>query len=75
MRKTLWKSAVLFAAISSCLVGCDSNPTNAPSDEAIQQANVKRAAAIDNNPKYSPEQKATLKKMLHLDGSAPVKKQ
>ncbi len=73
MNKTPLKLAGAAIAICVPLFGCDSNPTNEPPPAAIDQANAKRAAAIDNDPKMTPDEKAKMKSMLHLDGGAPGK--
>ncbi len=55
-----------------CLVailGCSGNPTNEPSASDIQKANDNRAAAIDNDPKLTPDQKAKMKEMMGLSGN------
>lgn len=49
------------------LTGCDSNPTNEPSKQAIEDADKKRAKAIDDDPSMTAEGKKKLKEMLHLD--------
>jgi hypothetical protein len=63
MRFPFW---ILIAVFGVCLVGCDSNPTNAPSEDAIKKANADRAAAIDNDPNLSPDQKQKMKEMMKL---------
>jgi len=70
MLKFKWKCAIALLTLSLFVAGCDSNPTNEPSEAAIKEANVKRAAAIDNDPKLTPEQKAKMKQVLHLDGNS-----
>lgn len=65
MKKVLLSLCGIVAVLA--LVGCEENPTNAPSDEAVIKANQDRAAAIDNDPKLSPEQKAKMKEMMGLD--------
>lgn len=62
------KSLAIFALLGvGVLAGCDSNPTNAPTEDAVRQANRDRAAAIDNDQSLNDEQKATMKKMMGLD--------
>lgn len=48
------------------LVGCSGESTNAPPKDAVDKANVDRAAAIDNDPSLTPEGKAKMKEMMHL---------
>ena len=50
------------------MVGCDSNPTNAPTKEAVADANEARAKAIDENPNLTAEQKQKQKEMMGLTG-------
>jgi hypothetical protein len=66
-----WKYTLLAMTLLFVTAGCDSNPTNEPTADAVQQANVKRAAAIDADPSMTPEQKKKMKEMLHLDGGTP----
>jgi hypothetical protein len=72
-RRRLLISA-LAAGLLLAIVGCDSNPTNEPSKQAIDEANAARAAAIDNDPKKTPEQKETMKRMMGLtkEGRGPA---
>ncbi len=63
------KRAFPFLTLALLLAGCSSNPTNEPSAGAIQDANQKRAAAIDADPNMSPEQKQKMKEMLKLNGT------
>lgn len=65
-------TAVAFLLILGVLAvsGCDNNPTNEPPQQAIDKAKADRAAAIDNDPKLTPEGKAKMKEMLKLDGSS-----
>ena len=53
----------------TCLLlsGCSGESTNAPTKEAVDKANVDRAAAIDNDPSLTPEGKAKMKEMMHLN--------
>jgi hypothetical protein len=53
------------------MVGCDSNPTNAPTKEAVADANAARAKAIDDNPNLTPQQKQQQKEMMGLTGKGP----
>lgn len=48
------------------LAGCDDNPTNAPSEEAVKKSNADRAAAVDNDPSLTPEQKELMKSHMGL---------
>ncbi len=67
------KSWILAFALGLGLVaGCDSNPTNEPSKDAIEKANADRTAAIDNDATLSPEQKAKMKEMMGLTGKRPT---
>ncbi|MFZ4507002.1 MAG: hypothetical protein ACOYON_04810 [Fimbriimonas sp.] len=61
------KSAFLSALLLLAVIGCDSNPTNAPTADAIQKANEDRARAIDNDKSMTPEGKAKMKEMLKLN--------
>lgn len=58
-----------LGVLAVSLAGCFGNPTNEPSADAIAKANADRAAAIDKDPTLTPEGKAKMKEMLHLDGS------
>jgi len=48
------------------LYGCSGNPTNEPTADAVAKANRDRAAAIDNDPSMTPEQKALMKEKMGL---------
>lgn len=63
MKRLLLPCLALFAVF---FAGCDSNPTNEPSKDAIEKANADRAAAIDNDPKLNQEQKDKMKQMMGL---------
>ena len=67
MIKPLITAVCLFAV----LIGCSGNPTNEPSASDIQKANIDRAAAIDNDPKLTAEQKAQMKEAMGLTGTKP----
>lgn len=68
--KKLAALSLLFAAIF--VVGCEpAEPTNEPTQEAIDKANADRAKAIDNDPSMTPEGKQKMKEMLKLNGTAP----
>ena len=63
------KHAPVFVmlVVASGLVGCSSSePTNAPTKQAVEDANVKRAAAVDADPNMSPAQKAKMKEMMGI---------
>lgn len=60
------KKALLVLLPVVALAGCDSNPTNAPSDAALKAADDKRSAAIDKDPSLTPQQKADMKSHLGL---------
>jgi hypothetical protein len=65
------KYLVMILAVGSLglMVGCDSNPTNAPTKEAVADANAARAKAIDDNPNLTAEQKQKQKEMMGLTGT------
>ena len=63
------KKILLLMLPLAALAGCDSNPTNAPSDAEIKSADVKRAAAIDADASMTPQQKAEMKSRLGLGGT------
>lgn len=64
----------LFSILAAMvLVGCQGDPTNAPTAKAVEDANAKRMADIDNNPKLTPEQKAQLKSHLGRLGTGSAK--
>ena len=67
------KYLVMILAVCSLglMVGCDSNPTNAPTKEAVADANAARAKAIDDNPNLTAEQKQKQKEMMGLTGTGP----
>lgn len=65
---------VFVILVSGILIGCDSNPTNAPTADAIKQADVTRAAAIDADKTMTPEGKAKMKEMLGLTKKGPAEK-
>ncbi len=67
LKKTSLGFAILVAIF---VVGCDSNPTNEPSANDIAKANKARADAIDKDPSLTPEGKAKMKEMLHLNGQS-----
>lgn len=73
MREWNWKLMLPVCAALFVLAGCDSNPTNEPTPDAIKAANIKRAAAIDADPSMNAEQKAKMKEMLHLNGAQATK--
>lgn len=61
---------ILLAALSSGLFGCGpENPTNEPSQDAIEKAEDDREKAIDADPNMSAEDKARMK--AALGGSNP----
>jgi hypothetical protein len=61
-------------ALGVLLVACSSNPTNAPSQSEVDESNKTRAAAIDNDPSLTPEQKNLQKQMLGLTpGGRPTR--
>ncbi len=65
----------LAAAVAASLCGgcVDSNPTNEPSKQAIEDADKRRAQKIDEDPNMSPADKAKMKEMLHLNkGASPA---
>ncbi|HSI72006.1 MAG TPA: hypothetical protein VK934_02420 [Fimbriimonas sp.] len=67
LMKAFIRPLIVFGILAAG-VGCSSNPTNEPSVQAIEDANASRAAAIDNNPNYTPEQKAIMKQRMGLTG-------
>ena len=60
------KKALLLALPFAALLGCDSNPTNAPSQADIDQAKKDQVAAIDKDPSMSAEDKQRLKQAKGL---------
>jgi hypothetical protein len=63
MKNTL---LALFAVSVLVAVGCDSNPTNAPTKAAVEDANAARLKAIEENPNLTAEQKEMQKRMMGL---------
>lgn len=61
-RSLLW--AALFVAAG--LAGCSGNETNAPSKQAVQEADATRTAAIDNNPNLTQAQKDAMKAHMSM---------
>ncbi len=61
-------SLLLLAVPLVVATGCDSNPTNAPTETDIKASDAKRAAAIDADPSMTAEQKASMKSHLGLGG-------
>ena len=59
-------TVLCFSALS--ISGCNSNPTNEPTADEINQAVEAKYKAIDADPKMTDEQKAELKK--HIAGPA-----
>lgn len=53
-------------SIFAILSGCSGEPTNEPSAADVSKANADRAAAVDNDPKLTPQQKADLKAHMGL---------
>jgi len=66
------KYAVVFASLSITigLAGCSSDPTNAPTKQAVVDANARRAAAVDADPNMTPAQKAKMKEMMGISKTA-----
>lgn len=65
--KLAFPLTLLALAFSTALmVGCSGNATNEPSVAAIEDANAKRAAAVDNDPLLTPAQKAEMKSHMNL---------
>lgn len=56
---------MLGLAFVGFAAGCG-NPTNAPTIEAVKQADDNRRAAIDNDPKLSAAEKEKMKQMMGL---------
>lgn len=69
-QKRLLVGALAVAGVLM-LAGCDSNPTNAPSPDAIQKANDDQIKAIDADKTMSDADKAKLKEMKHLNKPVP----
>lgn len=68
---SLKKAFILLVIPFATLVGCgDNNPTNAPTDAELKNADVKRAAAIDADKSMTPQQREEMKKRLGLSGGA-----
>lgn len=65
-----WKRWLPMALAALVVVGCSGNPTNEPSVKEIQDANARRAAAIDSDTSLTEEGKAKMKEMLKLDGGS-----
>jgi hypothetical protein len=64
--KNLVKALTLLIPI--LLMGCDNGTSmNAPTKEEIDKANIARAKAIDDDKSLTPEGRAKMKEMLHLD--------
>lgn len=62
-------AVALLCGVTLVVSGCDSNPTNEPSEAAIEKANADRAKAIDNDASLTPEGKAKMKEMMKLNGT------
>ena len=65
------KKTLLLALPLVALVGCDSNPTNAPSQAEIDQAKQDQLAAIDKDPSMTAEDKQRLKQAKGLVAGGP----
>ena len=65
---SLMMKRIIFAVAVTgvILAGCDSNPTNEPSQEAINKAVDNKYAAIDNDKTLTQAQKDEMKK--HMTG-------
>ncbi|MDX2066120.1 MAG: hypothetical protein SFX74_10285 [Fimbriimonadaceae bacterium] len=63
-------AATILLAAALAIGGCDSNPTNEPSQADIEKANADRAKAIDNDASLTPEGKAKMKEMMKLNGTS-----
>lgn len=63
--------SALILAGGLILGGCDSNPTNAPSPDAIQKAKEDQIKAIDADKTMTDADKAKLKEMKHLNTPTP----
>lgn len=69
---TLKKRLLVFALLPfSVLAGCDSNPTNEPSQAEIDQAKKDQVAAIDKDPSMSDQDKENLKRAKGLIPGGP----
>lgn len=55
------RKLILILVPILAIAGCDSNPTNAPSQAEIDQAKKDQIAAIDKDPSMSAEDKQRLK--------------
>ncbi len=64
------KPLITIACLAAVLIGCSGNPTNEPSAADVKKANDARAAAIDNDPTFTPEQKQKMKEAMGLSGSS-----
>lgn len=64
LKKTLL--ALLLAMPLFVVVGCDSNPTNAPTQAEIDQAKKDQLAAIDKDTSMTEEDKQRLKQAKGL---------
>jgi hypothetical protein len=72
MKTTKFFFALMIAGVlGGAVSGCDLNPTNEASADAIARSDANRAAAIDADPKMSPDQKAKMKEMLGLGKGKP----
>ena len=61
---------ILAALVTSIgLIGCDSNPTNEPSQADIDKAVENKFKKIDEDPTLTPQQKEEMKK--HMSGGSP----
>jgi hypothetical protein len=69
LKKTLL--CLLLAMPLFVVVGCDSNPTNAPSQAEIDQAKTDQIAAIDKDPSMTEEDKQRLKQAKGLVPGGP----
>lgn len=65
------KHLILPALFALAAIGCDSNPTNAPTAADIKQAEQDQIKAIDNDPKMSAQDKENLKRAKGFISGGP----
>ncbi len=58
----------LLVLCGGIIAGCDSNPTNEPTQASIDAANATRLKAIQDDPKMSEADKQKMIEMLKLGG-------
>ncbi len=58
------KSHLILVPVFAALLGCQGDPTNAPTAQAVEDANKARIEAIENDTTLTREQKDMMKSRL-----------